>query len=112
MTHDIYYLGQAAVKIFSVGAYNLFFEAYTWLRSPLHGLDRQIAALDLRWISWTLQTSVEHGSHYERRKKKDKSTWCRFVVFVMTVIVILRIGPIISHVFRLALCNSLPLGRG
>jgi hypothetical protein len=63
MTRDISYLGPASVKILSVGSSHRFSGVYIWLCSPPRGLDQRTAALDLRCILWTLQTSISKLVH-------------------------------------------------
>ena len=67
---DLYHLGRAAVKALAAlpaGAYHLLRRAGTWLHgvysSFSRGLEQRMAALDLRCISWTLQTSLEKPVH-------------------------------------------------
>jgi hypothetical protein len=63
---DIYFLGRATVKrlpALLVGAYRLLRRVYTWFHSPPRGHDQRTAALDLRCILWTLQTSLDKLVH-------------------------------------------------
>jgi hypothetical protein len=60
---DVYRLGRVAVRKLSVVAHHLSCGAYTWLRSSPRGLDLRAAALDLRCILWTLQTSLDKLVH-------------------------------------------------
>ena len=65
---DAYHLGRAVIRPLSFGASHLVCMAYHWLcrvYSPgERELDRQTAALDLRCISWTFQTSLEKPVHH------------------------------------------------
>ena len=60
---DICHLGRATVRAFSaltIGTYHLLYRLYFWSRySSPRGLDQQTAILDLRCVSWTLQTSLD-----------------------------------------------------
>jgi hypothetical protein len=63
---DIYSLGRATVKrlpALPVGAYRLLRRVHTWFHSSPRGFDQQTAALDLRCILWTLQTSLDKLVH-------------------------------------------------
>ena len=77
LVSDVCHLGRVMVQplvAFSVGAYrfgtvvvgllaSLSHSVHSWLHgvspTPERGLDQQITALDLRCISWTLQTSLD-----------------------------------------------------
>ena len=59
---DVYNLGRTAVGmlfVFPIRTYRLLRRVYTWLHSSPPSFDRQMIALDLRCISWTLQTSLD-----------------------------------------------------
>ena len=67
---DVYHLGQAAVRALvtlPIKIYHLLRKVYAWLHtvctSLLQGFDLQTAILDLRCISWALQTSLEKPVH-------------------------------------------------
>jgi hypothetical protein len=68
---DFYFLGRATVKrlsALSIGAYRLLCRVYTWFHSSPRGLDQRTAALDLRCILWTLQTSLDKLVHISTLK--------------------------------------------
>jgi hypothetical protein len=74
---DIYSFGRATVKRFSalsIGVYRLLRRVYTWLHSSPRGLDQRIAALDLRCILWTLQTSLDKLVHISTLKHLNTIT--------------------------------------
>ena len=68
LSFDAYYLGGAVIRSLPIGASHLVRTGYRWLcrvySSGERELDRQTAALDLRCISWTFQTSLEKPVHH------------------------------------------------
>ena len=65
---DGYHLGRVAIRTISIGTYHLIRRACHWARgmysSGEQKLDQQAAVLDVRCVSWTLQTSLEKPVHY------------------------------------------------
>ena len=68
--HDVYHLGRGILRslvAFSMTVYHPLMAAYPWLTNttPLQmlDLDCQVIMLDLRCISWILQTSLDKAVH-------------------------------------------------
>ena len=71
---DVHHLARVAIRTLrtlTAGAYHLVRGVYHRLRgmhSLERGLDRQTAALNVRCISWTLQTSLDKSTHFSTLK--------------------------------------------